>query len=89
MTTRKKFHGKSVSGSESSLVRGFVVAGFAAVLAIHEPVGANADVHHSLAKAAEFFTFTGGLRLLALRAADLFGTGSGTHKANVARPASE
>ena len=66
------------------LVRGSVVAGLAAGLAIHKTVVADADVHHSLAQATKLLTLAGILSLLALRTTIFGWTGSGTHADNVA-----
>jgi hypothetical protein len=62
-----------------------MVAGFAAVFAVHEPVVTNSDVCHGLAEAAEFFTIARTFGLVALCAAILGGTRSRTHQNNVAR----
>jgi hypothetical protein len=67
------------------LVRGFVIAGFAAVVAVHQAVVANADIHHGLAKTAELFAITRTFGLVALSAAIFGRTGSGAHESNVAR----
>ena len=66
-------------------VAGFVVASLAAGLAIHEAVGADADINHGLAEAAEFLAMTLIFRLLALHATILGGSGSCSHGWNVAR----
>jgi len=68
-----------------SLLRGFVVAGFAAGFAVHEAVVADADIKCGLAEAAELFALAGVFRLFALRASVLGGTGSGGHGFNLAR----
>ena len=67
------------------LLRGLIVAGLAAVLAVHQSVVAHADVGYGLAQAAEFFAFTRIFRLVALCAVIFARTGSGAHKPNVAR----
>lgn len=67
------------------LVRGFIVAGSAAGLTIHEAVGTDADIHEGLAEAAILFAFAAALGLFALRAKILGVTGCGAHGANVAR----
>jgi len=67
------------------LVGGFVIAGLAAIFAVHQPVVAKADVQDGLAEAAEFFAVTRTLSLVALGATTFGGTGSGAHKGNVAR----
>jgi hypothetical protein len=41
------------------LVRSLVIAGLAARLTIHQPIIANANVHHRLAQAAELFALAG------------------------------
>jgi hypothetical protein len=69
---------------KSVLIRGFVVAGFAAGLAVHQPVGADANVDRCLAEAAEFFALAAVLRFLTLRATILGGAGSGRHEARLA-----
>jgi hypothetical protein len=66
------------------LVRGFVIAGGAAGLAIHETIGANADIEDCLAQAAILLALAAFFRLLALRAAISGGTTSGAHTANLA-----
>ena len=65
------------------LVRGLVVAGGAAGLAVEEAVGAEPDIHHRLAEAAEFFALTRTFRLFALRAFVFGGPGSVAHEATV------
>ena len=67
------------------LFRSFVVTGFAAGLAVHEPVGADADVDHGLAEATKLFTFARAFCTLALHAAILRGTSSGAHATRLAR----
>jgi hypothetical protein len=67
------------------LVRGFVVAGGAAGLAVEEAVGAETDVDYRLAEAAELFALARTFRLFALRAFVFGGTGTGAHENNVAR----
>ena len=67
------------------LVGGFVIAGLAAIFAVHQPVAAEADVLDGLAEAAEFFAVTRTSDLVALSAAIFGGTDSGAHKGNVAR----
>lgn len=67
-----------------ALVRGLVVAGLAAVLAIHQAVVANADVGHGLAEAAKLFAITRTFRLVALGTTIFRRTGSGAHQNNVA-----
>lgn len=70
---------------QSLLVGGFVVTGFAAVFAVHQAVGAKADVDHGLAKAAEFFAIASSFKLVALCAVVFGRTGFGAHAVNVAR----
>lgn len=67
------------------LVCGFVVAGGAAGFAVHETVGAKADIKHRLAETTEFFALATAFWLLALCAHDLAAAGSGTHRLNLAR----
>ena len=69
---------------DSSLFRGFVIAGSAAGFTVQESVIAQADVYHRLAEAAEFFAFAGSFELFALRALVFGMTGSGAHEMNVA-----
>jgi hypothetical protein len=59
------------------LVCGFVVARRAAGIAIHQTVGAHADINHRLAEAAVFLALAVRFALLALRATDFRGTGGG------------
>jgi hypothetical protein len=61
------------------LIRGFIVAGFAAGFAVHQSIVADADVHSGLAETAEFLTFARALGLLTLRAAVFSGSGSSAH----------
>lgn len=70
---------------KAGLVGGFVVAGLAAGFAVHQAIGADADVKCTLAEAAVFVALAGVFGLLALRAAVFRVAGSGAHKANVAR----
>lgn len=71
----------------SMLIRGLVFAGCAAGLAIHEPIGANADIQRRLAKTTELLALAAVFRLLALRATIFCQSGSGTHSAKcIARP---
>jgi hypothetical protein len=67
------------------LVRSLVVAGVPAGLAIHETIGADANVDKGLAETAEFLAFAAGFGLLALCATTSCRAGSGTHTANVTR----
>jgi hypothetical protein len=67
------------------LVSALVIAGLAAIFAVHQPVVAKADVLDGLAEAAEFFAVTRTRDLVALSASIFGGTGSGAHKGNVAR----
>jgi hypothetical protein len=61
------------------LIRGFIVAGFAAGFAVHQSIVADADVHSGLAETAEFLTFARAFGLLTLRAAVFSGSGSSAH----------
>jgi hypothetical protein len=70
---------------EVILVRGFVVAGRAAGLAVHQSIAAEPNINQRLAEATKFFAIAVSLRLFALRATVFGGTGSGAHGANVAR----
>lgn len=70
-----------------TLLRCLVIASGAAGFAVHQAVGADADVEHCLAKAAILLALAVGFRLLTLRTTVLRGTGSGTHEANLARSA--
>ena len=69
---------------EADLVRGFVVAGEAAGLAVHEAVLADADFEYGLAEAAVFIAFALVFCHFALGAAVFGGAGSGRHRNNVA-----
>jgi hypothetical protein len=71
--------------SEGVLVGGFVVAGVAAGLAIHEAVFADADVELRTAEDAELITLAMVFRHLALAATKFGGAGSVGHSNNVAR----
>ena len=66
------------------LFAGFVIAGFAAGVAIHKSVGANADVNHRLAQATIFLAVAAVFWLLTLCTSIPRGTGSRAHAANVA-----
>jgi hypothetical protein len=70
-------------GRAGALVRSLVVAGLAAILAIHQTVVANTDVRHSLAEATEFFAVTRSFGLVAL--CTVVFSSSGAHETNVAR----
>lgn len=78
---------KEVAGTArvALIRRGFVVAGFAAGLAVHESVLANANVDDRLAKNAVLFALADVFQLLALHTAILDMSGSGAHAATVAR----
>ena len=67
------------------LVGCLVVAGFTAGFAVHQSIGADANVDHCLAQATELLAFTVGFGLFALRAAIAGRAGSSTHGVNVAR----
>jgi hypothetical protein len=69
----------------NGLIGGFVVAGLAAVFAVHQTIGANADVNYGLAEAAEFIAVARTLGHLALGTTIFGGAGSGAHESNVAR----
>ena len=64
---------------------GLVIAGRAAGFAVHEAVGAKADVNRTLAKAAVLFALAGVFEFVALRAAEFHNGDSAAHAANVAR----
>ena len=66
-----------------NLIGHFVVAGAAAWFAVHEAVLAKANINDGLAEDAVFLALALMLGLLALRAADFAGTGSGAHKGNL------
>jgi hypothetical protein len=66
-----------------ALVRSLVVAGLAAILAIHQTVVADTDVRHGLAEATEFFAVTRSFGLVAL--CTVVFSSSGAHEINVAR----
>ena len=66
------------------LLRSLVVASFAAGFAIHQAIGANADIEDGLAETAVLFALATIFRLFALRATVLCVAGSGAHGANVA-----
>jgi hypothetical protein len=68
------------------LIGRLVVAGFAAGIAIHQAIGANADIDYGLAETAVLFALATVFRLFTLRATVFCGAGSGAHGANVARP---
>lgn len=76
-----------IGARKPSLVGRLVIAGGAAGLAVHQSVGADADVECGLAEDAEFIAFTGVFRLLALCTFDLGRTGSVAHAQNVAQEA--
>ena len=59
--------------------RGLVVASRPARLAVHQTIGANADVNHRLAQATVLLALAIRLRLFTLGTAILRGTGSGAH----------
>jgi len=67
------------------LVRGLVVAGLAARFAVHQTVGAQADVKHGLAQAAVLLARAAVFRLFALCAFVFARTGSVAHDLNVAQ----
>lgn len=66
------------------MVGGFVIAGIAAGLAIHEAVRAHADIKLRLAEAAELIALTLAFRHFALAATILAVGGSRVHIGNVA-----
>jgi hypothetical protein len=67
---------------DATLVGGFIIAGFAAGIAVHETVVANADVERGLAKAAIFVALALRFGHFAL-SATVFGlAGSGGHSNN-------
>lgn len=66
-------------------VGGFVIAGATAGFAVHESVGANADIELGLAEAAELITLALSFRHFALRATVFGLAGSGGHSNKVAR----
>jgi hypothetical protein len=66
-----------------NLIGHFVVAGAAAGFAVHQAVFAKTNINDGLAEGAVFLALTLMLGLLALRAADFAGAGSGAHKANL------
>ena len=70
---------------DGCLIRRFVVAGLAAGFAIHQAIGANANIEHGLAETAVLLALATILRLFTLRATVFRGAGSGAHGANVAR----
>jgi len=69
---------------QGKLVRGFVVAGRAAGFAVHEAVGADADVELRLAEDAELVALALIFRHFALAAAEFGVAGSRGHENNVA-----
>jgi hypothetical protein len=69
---------------ETSILRSFVVAGFATRFAIHQTISADANIDHGLAQTTEFLTFAVVLGLLTLRASIAGGAGSSTHGTNLA-----
>ena len=70
------------------LVGSFVVASMAAGVAIHQAVGADANVELRLTEAAELVADALVFRHLALAATVLGVAGSGGHNSNVALPPS-
>lgn len=66
------------------LVGGFVIAGATAGFAVHEAVGADADIELGLAEAAEFIAFALRLGHFALAATAFTAAGSGGHSNKVA-----
>ncbi|MGA8216253.1 MAG: alpha/beta hydrolase [Candidatus Sulfotelmatobacter sp.] len=70
------------------LARGFIVAGDAAGLAVHEAVRAEANIEHGLAEATILVALALVFRLLALGATVFGGAGSSGHRGNLA-PKSE
>jgi hypothetical protein len=74
----------SSSSSGTGLVGGFVVAGGAAGLAVHESVLADADFEYGLAEAAVLVALALIFRHFALGATVFGGPGSCGHKNNVA-----
>ncbi len=62
------------------LIGRFVIAGGAAGFAVHEAVGADADVAAGLAEAAEFLTVALAFRSFALEAAEFGGAGCSGHR---------
>ena len=68
---------------QGGLIASLVVAGFAAGVAVHQAIRANANVDHGLAETAVFFALATVFRLLTLGATVSCGAGSGTHGANV------
>lgn len=81
--TTKKHQGRIAK--PEALVGGLVIARFAARLTVHQPIGANADIDHGLAQAAELFTIAIALGLLTLCATILGRAGSSAHSLNLAR----
>jgi hypothetical protein len=66
-----------------SLIRGFVVAGGAAGLAVHETVLTNADFEYGLAQATVLVALALGFRHFALCAVVFGWAGSGGHTRNI------
>jgi hypothetical protein len=66
------------------LIRGFVIAGRTAWLAIHQPVLANTDVERCLAETTEFVALATLFRHLTLCATVFDAAASGGHSSNVA-----
>jgi hypothetical protein len=77
------------SEARAELAGGFVFAGGAARLAVHEAVFADAHVDDGLAKNTELFALAGVLGLLALCALEFRAACSGAHAANLSRLESE
>jgi hypothetical protein len=74
--------GEDVAGRRVLLtpsIRRFVIAGAAAGLAVHEAVGANANIDYRLAEAAIFLALAAVFRHFALRATVFGGAGSCGH----------
>ena len=77
------------SEARAELAGGFVFAGGAARLAVHQAVFADAHVEDGLAKNTELFALAGVLGLLALCAFDFQVACTGAHAANLSRLESE
>lgn len=75
----------SLAAGAHGLVWGLVVAGLAAVFAIHQAIGADADIDYRLAKAAELIAIARTLGHFALRTTIFGGAGSSAHETNLAR----
>jgi hypothetical protein len=71
-------------GNPFDLFGSFVITSLAARFAVHQAVGADANIDNCLAKTAVFFAFAGIFGSLTLRAAIAGRTSSGAHENTLA-----